>query len=75
MFCIQPNYRVTVCVSKVTVVTNLVQKMEPAFVLYLDQQRKKLKREANERDVRILHKVYKDQSDVAYAPVSVVSAK
>ena len=63
------------CVSKVTVVTNLVQQMEPAFVLYLDQQRKKLKREANERDVRILHKVYKDHSDVAYAPVSVVSAK
>jgi len=49
--------------------------MEPAFVLYLDQQRKKLKREANERDVRILHKVYKDQSDVAYAPTLVESAK
>ena len=49
--------------------------MEPAFVLYLDQQRKKLKREATERDVRILHKVYKDQSDVAYAPALVVSAK
>jgi hypothetical protein len=49
--------------------------MQPAFVLYLDQQRKKLKRAAKERDVRILHKVYKGQPDVTYAPVPVVSAK